>query len=256
VVAVSAASLADDPADAAWQRAPEYVAKLLVQDMVEPRLLTPTTPEVRVRALRSGSEVAFRLEWADATADDLAAGARFSDACAVQVPGTAGASLPAPQMGEPGKAVEITYWSAAWQAAVDGRGDTLKAIYPNAQIDHYPAEATPLQKDPAAQRDMAALYSPARALGNAVAGPHTTAVQDLVATGPGTLEPARESTSTGRGKRTPAGWAVAIRRRLPASVGAQFRSQVAFAVWQGSGQEVGARKMRTDWVPFVMREAR
>lgn len=64
VVALVAGSLPIDPADAAWRQAPEYLAKLVPQDQVEPRLLTPSTPEVRVRALMSGGEIALRLEWA------------------------------------------------------------------------------------------------------------------------------------------------------------------------------------------------
>ena len=39
-------------------------------------------------------------------------------------------TVPAPQMGEAGRSVEITYWSAAWQAIVDGRGDTIQDVYP------------------------------------------------------------------------------------------------------------------------------
>ena len=32
----------------------------------------------------------------------------------------------------------------------------------------------------------------------------------------------------------------------------QTPTQIAFAVWEGSQQEVGARKMRSVWVPLVM----
>ncbi|MDH4065160.1 MAG: hypothetical protein OEW19_12230, partial [Acidobacteriota bacterium] len=53
VVAVMAASVPADPGDPAWQNAPEHVEKLLLQDLVEPRLMTPSTPEVRVRAIAS-----------------------------------------------------------------------------------------------------------------------------------------------------------------------------------------------------------
>jgi hypothetical protein len=254
VVIVSAQSLPSAPADAAWQTAPEHVAKLILQDLVEPRLLKPSVPEVRVRAIASASEVAFRLEWADATKDDLPGPAKFSDGCAIQLPAKVEPNVPAPQMGEPGRPVEIAYWNATWQASADGRGDSIKDIYPNASIDHYPFEAAPLQKDPAAQREMTARYSPARALGNAVAGPRQTPVQDLVAEGPGTLTPAQTTTSKGRGKRTANGWAVVITRRLPQTASAQLRSQIAFAVWDGSQQEVGARKMRTGWVPLAMQK--
>ena len=142
VKAVRAAALAAAPADAAWAALPVHVAPLVLQDLVEPRLLKATTPEVRVRAMHDGTNVAFLLEWADATKNDLPGPARFTDACAVQFPATPPArDLPAPQMGEKGRGVEITYWRASWQAVVDGRGDTLRDLYPNATVDHYPFEA-------------------------------------------------------------------------------------------------------------------
>ena len=156
-------------------------------------------------------------------------------------------------MGEKGRPVEITFWNAAWQATVDGRGDSLRDLYPNAAVDHYPFQAKPLEKDPAAQREMAVRYAPARALGNRMAGPRDKPVQDLVAEGPGTLSPAPSSDSTGRGQRTPTGWSVVIARRLPAGLSPAAGSQIAFAVWQGAQEEVGARKMRTGWINLTMR---
>ncbi len=250
VVLSSAATLPLDPTDAAWRDAPEYSAVLVLQDLVEPRQLKATTTAVRARAITDGSEVVFRLEWDDPTPDDLPGAARFSDACAVQVPQRSEVNLLAPQMGEPGRPVEIAYWNAAWQARVDGRGDSIKDLYPNASIDHYPFEADSLQNDPSAQQAMALRYAPARAVGNPVAGPPPTPVQDLIAEGPGTLTPAPSSRSHGQGVRTANGWAVVIARSMPAAAAAA-PLQIAFAVWDGSQEEVGARKMRTGWIPMT-----
>jgi hypothetical protein len=255
VVVVPAATVPDSPTDAAWDKAPEYAAKLIPQDLVEPRLLVPSTPEVRVRAIAAGGEVAFRLEWVDTTQNDLARPAQFVDACALQLPAKAGPNVPAPQMGESGLGVEIAYWNAGWQASVNGRGDDITDVYPNAAVDHYPFQAASLPKDSPEQRAMATRYSPARALGNASSGPHSSSVQDLIAEGPGTIAPADKTTSRGRGERTKQGWVVVITRKLPDGLSAGARDQVAFAVWQGSQQEVGPRKMRTGWVPLAMKDA-
>ncbi|HSB73145.1 MAG TPA: ethylbenzene dehydrogenase-related protein [Candidatus Methylomirabilis sp.] len=252
VVVVSRASLPSDPADAVWSEAPVHAAPLILQDMVEPRLLKPSTAEVRVRAITDGSRVALRLEWTDATKDDLPGAARFSDACAVQLPTKLAAEVPAPQMGEKGKPVEITFWRASWQAAVDGRGDTIKDLYPGAAVDHYPFQAASLDKGSPAQREMEARYSPARALGNRMSGPRERPVEDLIAEGPGTLTSAATGGSDGRGRRTDNGWSVLISRRLPEGLVPGSRSQVAFAVWEGSDQEAGSRKMRTGWIPIVV----
>jgi DMSO reductase family type II enzyme heme b subunit len=77
----------------------------------------------------------------------------------------------------------------------------------------------------------------------------------LVAEGPGTLSPAPATTSRGRGIRTENGWIVVVTRRLPDGLGPRARTQVAFAVWEGSAEESGSRKMRTGWVGLSMREA-
>ena len=77
-------------------------------------------------------------------------------------------------------------------------------------------------------------------------------VEDMVAEGPGTLAPAAAVTSKGGGQRTKDGWSVVIQRKLPAGLAPRVRTQVAFAVWEGSQHEAGARKMRTGWIPLVV----
>src|SRR6476646_10012161 len=66
VIAVQISQLPNSPGDSSWESAPEYVAKLIPQDLVEPRLAQASTPEVRVQALTNGTKIAFRLRWADA----------------------------------------------------------------------------------------------------------------------------------------------------------------------------------------------
>jgi hypothetical protein len=253
VVAVWAAQLPLDPADRAWQRVPEHLAKLLLQDMVEPRLLEPSTPFVRVQAMRNGSEIAFRLTWPDAESDDLPIPGRFVDAAAVQLPAEAAGAVPAPQMGEHDGRVEITFWRADWQATVDGRGHSISDLYPHASIDHYPFQAAPLEGTPE-QQEMEQRYSPAQALGNMRAGPRESPVESLIAEGPGTLSPAESNNARGRGVRTRDGWSVVLIRPLPEGLTPRTRTQAAFAVWQGANREVGARKMRTGWVPLLVEE--
>jgi DMSO reductase family type II enzyme heme b subunit len=248
-----ASSVPLDPNDAAWDTASEHAGKLILQDLVEPRLMEPSTTEVRVRAITNGSEIAFRLAWVDSTRDDLPQPGRFIDGCAVQVPAAIEASVPAPQMGESGKPVEITFWRADWQASVDGRPDSIQAVHPNASVDHYPFDAQSLEKGSQAQQEMATRYSPASAAGNRRVGPRAAPVEDLIANGPGTLSPAPPAGSNGRGVRTETGWLVTIVRRLPGGLTPQARSQIAFAIWEGSHNETGARKMRTGWIPLAMK---
>lgn len=255
VVAVAGPSVPDRPDDAAWANAPEHVEKLLLQDLVEPRLMTASTPDVRVRAIAGPTEIAFRLEWDDATKDDLPGNGRFVDACAVQVPQKADPNAPDPQMGQAGKGVQIAYWRADWQATVDGRGTAIQDLYPNATVDHYPFEAPSLEKGSAAQAQMAKHYAPAEAAGNLRGGPRTSPVEDLVAEGPGSLSPGGGSSARGRGVRTATGWSVVIVRPRPEGLSPTTRTEVALAVWEGASKEAGARKMRSGWVGLSMRGA-
>ena len=254
VIAVRLAALPDDPGAEVWRTAPEHVAALLLQDLVEPRLVKPSTADVRVRAITNGSQIAFRIEWTDAEANDVPGTGRFIDGCAVQVPQKADVAAPNPQMGQAGRGVHITFWRADWQASVNGRPDSIGALYPNATVDHYPFDAPSLEKGSDAQAQMARRYAPAEAVGNRRAGPRATPVEDLVAEGPGTIAPAATTASRGRGVRTPNGWAVVIVRAMPDGLSPTSRTQVAFAVWEGSAQEAGARKMRSAWIGLAMRE--
>lgn len=242
-----------DPNAAVWDAVSLHASKMILQDLVEPRLLEPSTSEVTVKAITNGSEIAFRLEWLDESQSDMPGPRHFIDGCAVQIPSKADPNVPAPQMGEVGKTVEISYWRADWQAIVEGRADNINAIYPNASIDHYPAEAKPLENNPQAQAETAARYAPARALGNRRSGPRDQPVEDLIAEGPSTLSPAPSAVSKGKGVKTAKGWAVVISRPMPAGFSAATPSQIAFAVWEGSHIEVGARKMRTGWVPLILK---
>jgi hypothetical protein len=253
VVAVRRQAVPADPGAKEWDGVPAFRAPLQLQDMVEPRLLVASTPEVHVQAVTDGTRVAFRLRWPDATTNDLPGTGRFSDACAVQLPRAATpGDVPAPQMGEANRPVEISYWRAFWQATADGRPDAIQAIHPAASVDHYPFEAASLPKGSPEQQAMAARYAPARALENRMAGPRQRPVEDLVAEGPSTIRPAEKTQSDGRGVRDAAGWTVVLSRPLPDGSTAGARTQVAFAVWDGEHQEVGARKMRTGWVPFAV----
>ncbi len=242
-----------DPNAPVWEAVSLHASKMILQDLVEPRLMEPSTSEVQVKAITNGTEIAFRLEWLDESQSDMPGPRHFIDGCAVQLPAKIDPNVPAPQMGEVGKNVEISFWRADWQAIVEGRADNINAIYPNASIDHYPSEAKPLEGDPQAQNEAALRYAPARALGNRRAGPRDQPVEDLIAEGPSTLSPAPNAISKGKGVRTANGWSVVISRPVPAGFSTALPSQIAFAIWEGSHTEVGARKMRTGWVPLIIK---
>ena len=73
-----------------------------------------------------------------------------------------------------------------------------------------------------------------------------------MAEGPGSLTAMSSRDSDGRGRRLAQGWDVVITRSAPEALSTARRAQVAFAVWQGHREEVGARKMRSAWTPLSL----
>lgn len=243
-------TLPDKPEASAWGIVPVYTAAMIPQDLVEPRLLKPSTAALRVQSAHDGTRVAFRLTWDDSTMDERPGSGQFSDACAVQIPQRTEPDVPDPQMGNIGRPVEITFWRASWQASIAGRPDTIQSLFPGAVVDHYPFEAPPLQIGSDAQKAFAARYAPAEALGLRREGPREKPVEDLVAVGPGTSQPAAQTRSEGAGRRTATGWEVLIIRPMPNGLAPGGRSQIAFGLWDGAMKEVGGRKMRSAWIPL------
>ncbi len=254
---IQAALPARDPDSAIWRDAPEHPARLMVQDVTEPRLTTPGVELVRVRAVHDGTAVAFRLEWDDASEDLIPESGRSSDAVAIQFPLESGADVPDPAMGQAGKGVRIWYWKAVWQdderRARAGQGDRIAALYPRASIDHYPYEA-----GGAARREMERRYAPAAATGNPIAvRPQGGAVQVLMAEGFGNTGPTATQLGTGVGRWKEARWVTVITRPINAGpdlapLRPGVRTYLAVAVWDGAARHTGSRKMRSGWIPLLL----
>ena len=134
----------------------------------------------------------------------------------------------------------------------DGRGDRIQDLYPNASIDHYPYEAGSLEMGSEDQRAMELRYAPARAMGNMMARRPDMPVQDLIAVGAGSITTNDDGQSEGSGQRTADGWEVVLSRPLPEGLESGGRSVIAFAIWEGSEDEAGSRKMRTAWIPIAV----
>jgi hypothetical protein len=254
---VSTALPREDPGSPLWSKASEHPARLMLQDITEPKLTEPGVELVHVRALHDGSWLVFRLEWEDKTMDLIPQPGLGSDAAAIQFSGQAGTDVPDAAMGEKGKGVRIWYWKALWQDDADRarlrKGDRVSALYPQGTTDHYPFEA-----GGAARTEMEKRYAPAQAAGNPVAvragaGP----VQVLMAEGFGNVSPAKSQDGTGHGAWKDGKWLVTIARPLDmgpdmASLEAGKRTYMAFAVWDGAARNTGSRKMRSGWIPLLL----
>jgi hypothetical protein len=249
----------EDPTSKLWDDATEHPAKMMVQDVAEPKLIEPGVSLVKVRALHNNDWVVFRLEWEDPTQDLIPQPGSGSDAVAVQFPLQQSADVPDIAMGEKTKGVRIWFWKAVWQdddeRARAGQGDRIATLYPNAAPDHYPYLANAASRD-----EMEKRYAPARAAGNPIlVRPNSSPVQVLIAEGFGNTTPSSDQPSAGRGLWIDGKWTTTIAR--PLRGGGELgdlelgkKSYIAFAVWDGAKQHTGSRKMRSGWIPFVVRE--
>jgi hypothetical protein len=220
---------------------------LLPQMITTPMQPAPATHAIEVRAVRNADHAGFLLEWDDETPDLRTAIDGFGDMVAIEFPVAAG-SVPAPFMGNPGGRVQILQWRADWQSDLERGALTLKELYPNAYAaDFYPDEHLP--------EASAAPYRGAAGAGNPMADPkRRSAVQDLMAEGFGTLTPRVTQAAQGVGRHDGKRWHVVITRPLAAqgdsaaSLEPGVQTQIAFAVWNGSAREVGARKAWANWI--------
>jgi hypothetical protein len=188
---------------------------------------------VFVKAFHNRKDIYFYLSWADETEDRELDIHKFPDACAIMfiLPDTV---TPADiMMGIVGTA-NIWQWRANrdreyWFAEGDRVGKT-------AYTDYY----YPFEKDetlPVSKKEL------------------KSAVEDLIAKGPGTITPKEIQNVFGRGyyDKAKRRWHVVFKRSLKAQdekvdVSFEKRRFAAFAIWNGANGDRGGRKAISNWV--------
>lgn len=212
-----------------WENA-QSVNLPLFQQVTEKPWPKGNTESVDVQAFHDGESIYFRLSWADDQADERIATGRFADACAVALPMEAGAPPESIMMGF---ASRMNFWY--WRADVDAEFWKKKDTTPTAYADHY---------NPFEEKEVLAISRPKV----------TSAVDDLLAEGAGSLTRKERQNVQGRGVYADGRWAVVIKRKLRTDA-LDLDVQIApgphgaaFAVWDGDKGDRGARKSISDWV--------
>lgn len=238
-----------------WQDAQEIKASLEPQDIAMPKLMQSQIKEIRVKALCDDKKLAFRLEWDDATQDTMQENGLFSDAVAIQLPPSPEAELPDPMMGQSDRPVHIHLWKAAYQRQIELGDWNLRQAHPHASVDHYPFDAASGES----KEKMEKQYKIALASGNPISRNRTSSVDDLVANGYGKLAFLPQQNSMGWSQWQQGKWTVIISRPLSqdsSSKGGFKPGQstfVAVGVWNGAEKQIGSRKMRTVWIPLILK---
>lgn len=242
-----------NPDDPLWERVPPADLPLLPQAAIQPSLAAVSVSSLKVRSVHDDASVAFLLEWRDATRDVSASRQdSFRDAAAIQFPTTA--ALPAICMGVRGQAVNIWHWKGDWQEDIDRGFQDVVDAFPNFYKDTYPGVnirtgTPPFRMPEDFDRPEARQFIVGWSAGNPLSQPaRISPVEDLTAIGFGTVTHKAQQAVGGRGIWRDGVWRVVFVRALnvddgsaaPLAAGADI--PVAFAVWNGANQEVGARK--------------
>lgn len=263
----------EDPTSVLWESETPLRVNVLPQMITNPMLMKPTVPWIDVKALHNGSWVAFLLQWPDPTRDANVDVDIFTDAVAIELP----MSLENPisfTMGNPGGLVHIIHWKALWQKDIDEGFQDVRKLHPNYWVDLYFFAETPLPifaegefpHSPAA-RSFKTPEALAQLPGAYVRNPismleRKVPVEEASAEGFGTMTSQPKQNAKGRGIWTGEGWEVVISRPLvtddsmDAELSPGNESLIAFAVWNGGDQNVGARKHYTPWVKLEMEEVK
>lgn len=255
----------DNPTAEAWLDLDHFPVTMLKQQITAPQPAELAVPELWVRALHNGTDIAFHIEWGDTEVNDLDKMVAFRDSVAVQLPvadePNAAAPLTSVTMGlapvaasgttpaTPGQTVHIMHWKASWQYDVDKGRRTVKDLFPNMYNDVTPegllGEANSL------------VFYPGVFAGNSMsARERKSPIEELIASGFGSLTTHEKQVANGKGVNVKGRWYVVLSMPMDsgdatkAKVQPGTSSPVAFAVWNGQKQNRGARKQYANWVPM------
>jgi len=237
----------------AFQKAVPRTIPLIPQTLIRPHG-GGTVKSVRVRALHDARMIYIELSWADRTRNATPQRqVDFTDAVALQWPLGRGV-LPNPFMGDRQRPVNIWQWKAAWQDEL-ARVRDLRAAYPAMFVDYY--YDTQFLKDEAARR----AFNAGAAAGNLLSVPRrSSAAEDLVAWGFGTLTTQPRQDVVGFGAWREGRWTVLLARplRTPDEADVQLVPGapvfVNFAIWDGANRDRNGQKNVTlQWWPLRLR---
>ncbi|MFQ5417223.1 MAG: ethylbenzene dehydrogenase-related protein, partial [Myxococcota bacterium] len=211
---------------------------------LQPQVISPphgggSTSSVSLRATHDGEEIAFRLQWADSSADRGVGVNTFRDAAAIGFPVGRPTVPPSPFMGDTDHPVVIWQWAADFDADAEGKS-RFGSRYPHSEgVWIFP-------QDLAVRRQVRGWRG---------ANP----VIEYIARGFGTLTPRIDTSINGASDYSDGRWSVVLRRTLstsreqdPVFVPGEASSLI-LAVWNGEKEEVNGRKsVIYQWIPATL----
>ena len=216
------------PSDPAWETISPLPLPLSGQIITRPVWPEPSVRALSIRSIHNGKEVAFLMEWQDATVNESLTPGVFRDGAAVALPiGDAPAFF---CMGQLDHYVNIWHWKADWQSDVDRRAARAK-------------ESKRKRKGPRRFE---------------VIPRRPSSVEDLIGGGFSTLtSKERQGRIKGQAEWKRGLWRVVMKRPLTEEgddleneaklIPGRFQA-VAFAVWNGENKERNGQKAVASWM--------
>ena len=216
------------PSDPAWETVSPLPLPLSGQIITRPVWPEPSVRALSIRSIHNGKEVAFLMEWQDATVNESLTPGVFRDGAAVAFPvGDAPAFF---CMGQLDHYVNIWHWKADWQSDVDRRAARAK-------------ESKRKRKGPRRFE---------------VIPRRPSSVEDLIGGGFSTLtSKQRQGRIKGQAEWKRGLWRVVMKRPLTrdgdgleneAKLIPGRLQAVAFAVWNGENKERNGQKAVASWM--------
>ena len=251
-----------------WEKTRFVSVKLYPQNIVSPKVRRASVKSIRVKVLYNTEKIAFLLEWDDKTRDALLDVDKYTDQVAIQLPLNP-SSPPSFMMGQKGGRVHIIHWKAIWQDDIEKGYRDVDVLYPNYWVDLYWMGQPQffgegeIHTHPPHLREFispeAEIFIPGFAAKNPMAVLHRKyPVEEVMAEGFGTLTTQPRQNASGWGVWENGKWRVIIARPLvsddPLDAPITKKTYVAFAVWDGSKGNVGARKNYSPWIELILKK--
>ena len=220
------------PSDPAWETVAPLPVPLSGQIITRPVWPEPSARALSIRSIHNGQDLAFLLEWQDATINESLTPGVFRDGVAVALPlGDAPAFF---CMGQLDHYVNIWHWKADWQSDVDRRAERAK--------ESKRGQSGPRRFEVIPRRP--------------------SSVEDLVGGGFSTLTSKEEQGRIqGQAEWKSGVWRVVMKRPLT-STGDDLDNEamlvpgrmqaVAFAVWNGENKERNGQKSVASWMQLLI----
>lgn len=248
-----------------WSNTEYITVNVHPQNITPPILQTPTINNIKVSSINDGQSIAFLLEWTDSTKDSIVDADKFCDQVAIQLPYDISKN-PNFMMGNKNGRVHIIHWKASWQNDIENGFRDVKNAYPNYWTDIYPllerksdgistyAKDISLDqyKDSNTINYMHGTYA-----GNPMSNfDRKDPSEENIAEGYGSLTTQELQNATGWGIWKNNTWKVIFTRPLtsPDTSDAPLpeKTKIAFAVWNGTANNIGARKHYSMWIELTI----